>query len=78
MSIMQDLYDQASKESFEKGHEVGHEEGRQEGIEIGIEKNKIDTVINLLKSNQSVDFISSIVEMPAEKIIAIGKERGLM
>ena len=82
MSIMQDLYDQASKESFEKGHEVGHEEGReigrQEGIEIGIEKNKIVTVINLLKLNQSVDIIARAVEMPADKIIAIGKEHGLV
>ena len=43
-----------------------------------LEERNIEIVINLLKLNQSVELISSAVEMPADKIIAIGKERGLM
>lgn len=60
--IMQDIYDQ----------------GREEAREEEREERNIAFVINMLKYNQPVELISKVLEMPVEKIVSIGKEKGLI
>ena len=84
--IMQDIYDMARvagrEEGIEKGIDIGREEGigigRKEGIGIGREEGIGEMIIGMLKFNQPVELIAKIANMPVEKIIAIGKERGLV
>ena len=73
-AIMQDLYDMA--------YEEGRAEGREEGIKIGRTEGRdecrIEITLDMFKLNQPVEFISKAVNLPVEKVIAIGKERGLI
>lgn len=53
--------------------EEGIEEGIAKGIEKGIEKGKLQTAKNMLKSGLSIELISSVTDLPIEKIEELQK-----
>ena len=73
-AIMQDLYDSAREE--------GRAEGRAEGIKIGRTEGRdecrTEITLSMLKLNQPVEFIAKVVNLPVEKVIAIGKAHALI
>ena len=73
-SILQERYDMS--------HEEGRVEGREEGIKIGRTEGRdecrTEITLSMLKLNQPVEFISTVVNLPVEKIIAIGKAHALL
>jgi hypothetical protein len=55
-------------------HDILVMQAEEKGLEKGLEKGKIETIINLYKKGQPIDFISEIVNMPYEKVEKIIKQ----
>ena len=46
-------------------------------MEAGVEKGKVEMILELLRDNQSLSFISKISKYSVDKIVEIGKVNGL-
>ena len=55
-----------------------YDEAREEGHEKGREEMREQTVLNMLKEKISEDVISRVLDLPIEKITALGKLNGLL
>ena len=66
--------DQARAEGEKKGRAEGKEEGRAEGREEGREEANIKTARKLIKFGNTTDMISSLTELPPEKIEELRNE----
>ena len=53
-------------------------QGIEKGIEQGIDKGKTEIIIEMLKENQSLDFISRVSKYSKEKITEIGRLHGVL
>lgn len=70
--------DTAFKDGFMKGERRGEKKGIEKGVKKGIEKSKIETVVLAFKNGANVSFISKVVSLSEEKVIAILEREGLM
>jgi predicted transposase YdaD len=58
--------------------EEGRAEGREEGREEGRAEGKAEIVLEMLKENQPLDFISRVSKYSKEKIAEIGRLHGVL
>ena len=68
------IIEQAIAIAKEEGIEQGIEKGIEQGFEKGIEQNKIEVILKAHKAGLAVELISSLVDLPVEKVLAILKE----
>ncbi len=66
------------KEIYDKGIEQGIEQGIERGIEQGREEMRIETVIDLLRENQPIEFVAKISKLSVDKVKEIGKMNALI
>lgn len=61
-------------------HELAARErlAMEAGIETGIEKGKMEMILELLRENQPLSFISKVSKYSVDKIAEIGKMNGLV
>ena len=66
------------EEGRAEGHAEGRAEGREEGLAEGEAKGKAAIVLEMLKENQPLDFISRVSKYSKEKIAEIGRLHGVL
>ena len=72
------LTEYASKIHLKTIREEGREEGLQEGRAEGLAEGKAEIVLEMLKENQPLDFISRVSKYSKEKIAEIGRLHGVL
>ena len=72
------LTEYASKIHMKTIREEGRAEGREEGLAEGEAKGKAAIVLEMLKENQPLDFISRVSKYSKEKIAEIGRLHGVL
>ena len=63
---------------IEEERELAEAKGREEGRKEGRKEVKIEIVEEMLREHQPLDFIARITKFSSEKILEIGKIRGLL
>ena len=66
------------EECWQEGHRTGWNEGRQsgwdEGQEAGEEKKERSVAFHLFEKNQSLEYVSDIIERPMEYTMEVRRE----
>ena len=63
---------------IEEERELAEAKGREEGRKEGRKEVKIEIVEEMLREHQPPEFIARITKFSSEKILEIGKIRGLL
>ena len=76
--LLEGILEEYREEFRKEAREEGLKEGREEGRAKGRDEMREQTVLNMLKEKIFEDVISCVVNLPIEKITALGKLNGLL
>ena len=76
MGVVEILVEDARQEGIEKGIDLGIEKGIDLGIDLGVEKNKIETVKNILQKfpEWNDEMVADLANVSIETVLSIRNE----